>query len=166
MPLSGPSAAAIPKPTSATPSDPSRSRVRDLADEARRVFRTRVVNPKWVQSMQRHGYKGAFEMAATVDYMFGYDATAHVVDDWMYAQLADSYVLDPEVQQFFRDKNPWALRGIIERLMESVERGLWEQPDQAQLEHMRRVYLELEGELEDRMDSMSPSNRAAEGGQS
>ena len=133
-------------------SDPSRSRVRELADEARRVFRTRVVNPKWVESMQRHGYKGAFEMAATVDYLFGYDATAQVVEDWMYAQLAEQYVLDAQLQQFFRDKNPWALRSIIERLMESVERGLWEQPDQAQLEQMRQVYLQLEGELEERTE--------------
>jgi cobaltochelatase CobN len=137
-------------------SDPSRSRVRDLADEARRVFRTRVVNPKWVQSMQRHGYKGAFEMAATVDYMFGYDATARVVDDWMYAQLTDSYVLDEDVQAFFRQSNPWALRSIIERLMESVDRGLWQKPEAAQLEQMRQVYLELEGELEDQMDKAAP----------
>jgi cobaltochelatase CobN len=143
-------------------SDPSRARVRDLADEARRVFRTRVVNPKWIQSMQRHGYKGAFEMAATVDYLFGYDATAQVVDDWMYAQLADRYVLDAQVQQFFRDKNPWALRSIIERLMESVERGLWEQPDQAQLQQMQQVYLQLEGELEDQTERALPRT---EGGQ-
>jgi cobaltochelatase CobN len=129
-----------------------------LTDEVRRVFRTRVVNPKWVQSMQRHGYKGAFEMAATVDYLFGYDATAHVVEDWMYAQLTDQYVLDPQQQEFFRDKNPWALRSIIERLIEAVNRGLWEQPDQAQLEQMRQLYLRLEGELEDR--SESPGGRA------
>ncbi len=134
-------------------SDPSRSRVRALADEARRVFRTRVINPKWIASMQRHGYKGAFEMAATVDYMYGYDATAQVVDDWMYEQLTDRYVLDAEVQQFFREKNPWALSNIIERLMESVDRGLWEQPNAQQLEQMRRVYLQLEGELEDRTET-------------
>ena len=63
------------------------------------------------------------------------------------------HVLDPEVQQFFREKNPWALRNIIERLMESVDRGLWQQPDEQQLEQMRRVYLQLEGELEERMDT-------------
>jgi cobaltochelatase CobN len=140
-------------------SNPEHARVRDLADEARRVFRTRVVNPKWIQSMQRHGYKGAFEMAATVDYMFGYDATAQVVDDWMYAQLSERYVLDEEVQRFFREKNPWALRNIIERLMESVERGLWQQPEQEQLEQMRQVYLQLEGELEDRMDTPGNAER-------
>lgn len=138
-------------------SDPSRSRVRDLEDETRRVFRTRVVNPKWIASMQRHGYKGAFEMAATVDYLFGYDATAHVVQDWMYTELTDQYVLDAQVQQFFREKNPWALRNIIERLMEAVQRGLWEQPDQAQLEQMRQIYLQLEGELEDRSDAPQAS---------
>ena len=92
-------------------------------------------------------------MAATVDYMFGYDATARVVDDWMYAQLTDSYVLDEDVQEFFRQSNPWALRGIIERLMESVDRDLWQNPDQNQLDQMRQVYLQLEGELEDRMDA-------------
>jgi cobaltochelatase CobN len=135
-------------------SDPSRSRVRELADEARRVFRTRVVNPKWVQSMQRHGYKGAFEMAATVDYIFGYDATTHVVEDWMYGQLAERYVLDPQVQQFFQEKNPWALRNIIERLMESVERGLWAAPEAGQLEQLRQVYLQLEGTLEDQTDRL------------
>jgi cobaltochelatase CobN len=68
-------------------SDPGRSRVRELADEARRVFRTRVVSPKWVQSMQRHGYKGAFEMVATVDYLFGYDATAQVADGYTHARF-------------------------------------------------------------------------------
>ena len=76
-------------------SDPSRARVRDLQDEARRVFRSRVVNPKWMQSMQRHGYKGAFELAATVDYMFGYDATAQVMEDWMYEDVTEEYVLNP-----------------------------------------------------------------------
>ena len=69
--------------------DPDRPQVRSLAEEAARVVRTRVVNPKWIDAMQRHGYKGAFEMAATVDFLFGYDATAHVVDDWMYERVTD-----------------------------------------------------------------------------
>ena len=72
-------------------------------------------------------------------------------------ELADQYVLDPQVQQFFQEKNPWALRNIIERLMEAVQRGLWEQPDEAQLAQMRQVYMQLEGELEDRMDTTQPS---------
>ena len=133
-------------------SDPSRSRVRDLQDEARRVFRSRVVNPKWMESMQRHGYKGAFELAATVDYMFGYDATAQVVEDWMYADVTEEYVLNPEMQQFFRQSNPWALRGIIARLLEAIARGMWEKPPPELLAQLRELYLELETDIEARQE--------------
>jgi len=127
---------------------PDLVRTRTLAEETRRVFRARVVNPRWLAAMMRHGYKGAFEMAATVDYLFGYDATAGVVDDWMYDQLADSYVFDDAVRAFLRESNPWALRGIAERLLEAADRGLWAKPADATLEQLRSVYLELEGELE------------------
>ena len=73
---------------------PDAVRTRTLSEETARVFRARVVNPRWLEAMRRHGYKGAFEMAATVDYLFGYDATTNVVADWMYEKLAESYVLD------------------------------------------------------------------------
>ncbi len=99
--------------------------------------------------MQRHGYKGAFELAATVDYLFGLDATAGVVHDWMYESLAREYVLDEANQRFMRRSNPWALRGIIERLHEAVDRGLWAEPDADVLAEMSRVYLDIEGDLED-----------------
>ena len=134
-------------------SDPSRARVRDLQDEARRVFRSRVVNPKWMQSMQRHGYKGAFELAATVDYMFGYDATAQVIEDWMYEDVTEEYVLNPDMQEFFRQSNPWALRGIVERLLEAVQRGLWENPPPEMLDQLRQMYLELETDIEARQEA-------------
>jgi len=130
-------------------SDPSLPRVRDLAEEARRVFRTRVVNPKWLQAMMAHGYKGAFELAATVDYLFGYDATAGVVEDWMYAEVARAYVLDRQVQDFFRRSNPWALRDIAARLLEAASRGLWESPPQEILDALRSVYLETDALLEE-----------------
>jgi cobaltochelatase CobN len=123
-------------------------RTRTLGEETHRVFRARVVNPRWMAAMRRHGYKGAFEMAATVDYLFGYDATAGVVDDWMYERLAAEYVFAPENQEFMRTSNPWALRGITERLLEAAERKLWAEPDQDTLERLRETYLELEGDLE------------------
>ena len=78
--------------------------------------------------MKRHGYKGAFELAATVDYMFGYDATAQVIEDWMYENVTESYVFDPDTRDFFNQSNPWALKGIVERLLEAIERELWENP--------------------------------------
>jgi cobaltochelatase CobN len=127
---------------------PDLVRTRTLAEETRRVFRARVVNPRWLAAMQRHGYKGAFEMAATVDYLFGYDATAGVVDDWMYEQLAASYVFDEQVAEFMRRSNPWALRGITERLLEAADRNLWQHPEQATLDQLRETYLDLEGDLE------------------
>ncbi|WP_067709345.1 cobaltochelatase subunit CobN [Nocardia yamanashiensis] len=127
---------------------PDAVRTRTLSEETARVFRARVVNPRWLEAMRRHGYKGAFEMAATVDYLFGYDATTNVVADWMYEKLADSYVFDEVNRKFMEQSNPWALHGIAERLLEAAERKLWEQPEAATLERLRQVYLETEGELE------------------
>ncbi len=127
---------------------PDAVRTRTLAEETKRVFRARVVNPRWIAAMQRHGYKGAFELAATVDYLFGYDATAGVVDDWMYARLAQEYVFDEVNRAFMERSNPWALRGITERLLEAAERGMWAKPEDAVLERLRTTYLELEGDLE------------------
>ncbi len=127
---------------------PDAVRTRTLGEETARVFRARVVNPRWLAAMRRHGYKGAFELAATVDYLFGFDATAGVVGDWMYEKLTESYVLDEVNQEFLRQANPWALRGIVERLSEAADRGLWEEPDPELLARMREVYLSLEGDLE------------------
>ncbi len=129
---------------------PDAVRTRTLQEETNRVFRARVVNPRWIGAMQRHGYKGAFELAATVDYLYGFDATAGVVHDWMYESLAKEYVLDRANQDFMKRSNPWALRGIVERLHEAADRGLWESPDPDVLAAMQQVYLDLEGDLEDR----------------
>lgn len=127
---------------------PDSVRTRTLSEETTRVFRARVVNPRWLDAMRRHGYKGAFEMAATVDYLFGYDATTNVVADWMYEKLAESYVFDETNRKFMEQSNPWALHGIAERLLEAAERKLWESPESDTLERLRQVYLETEGELE------------------
>lgn len=127
---------------------PETVRTRTLVEETSRVFRARVVNPKWIEAMRRHGYKGAFELAATVDYLFGYDATTGVIADWMYDKLTETYVLDPTNREFLQQANPWALHGIAERLLEAESRGMWEKPDPAVLAALRQVYLETEGDLE------------------
>ena len=129
---------------------PDAVRTRTLHEETRRVFRARVVNPRWMAAMRAHGYKGAFEMAATVDYLFGYDATTGVMDDWMYETLTDEYVADPANREFFDKSNPWALHDISERLLEAADREMWENPDDGRLELLRRTFLETEGDLEDR----------------
>ncbi|MEO3825501.1 cobaltochelatase subunit CobN [Actinomadura sp. B10D3] len=128
---------------------PDAVRTRTLSQETARIFRARVVNPRWLAAMRRHGYKGAFELAATVDYLFGYDATTGVMADWMYDRLAAAYVLDEENRAFMEESNPWALHGIAERLLEAAERGMWEHPDPEILQGLQEVYLKTEGDLED-----------------
>ena len=130
-------------------SDPSRAVTRTLAEETRRVFRARVANPRWIASMIRHGYKGASELSATVDYLFGYDATTGVAEDWMYEQVAERYVLDDDVAEFMGRSNPWAARAIAERLLEAADRGMWEEPAEATLAGIRDRFLALEGEFEE-----------------
>ncbi len=130
-------------------SDPSRVVSRTLAEETRRVFRARVANPRWIASMIRHGYKGAAELSATVDYLFGYDATTGVAEDWMYEQVAQRYLLDADIAEFMTRSNPWAARAIAERLLEAADRGLWAAPDDSTLAEIRDRYLALEGELEE-----------------
>lgn len=127
---------------------PDAVRTRTLSEETTRVFRARVVNPRWINAMRRHGYKGAFEMAATVDYLFGYDATAGVMADWMYERLSQEYVLDDENRKFMAESNPWALHGMAERLLEAADRGMWSAPERATLDGLRNVLLETEGDLE------------------
>ncbi|HEX3811218.1 MAG TPA: cobaltochelatase subunit CobN [Mycobacteriales bacterium] len=129
---------------------PESVRTRSLSQEIARVFRARVVNPRWIEAMRRHGYKGAFELAATVDYLFGYDATAGVVEDWMYEKVTQEYVLDAENRKFLSESNPWALHGITERLLEAADRSMWEQPDPEILDALKSVYLDTEGDLEGR----------------
>jgi cobaltochelatase CobN len=107
-------------------SDPANPQVRSLKEEAARVVRSRVLNPRWIEAMQRHGYKGAFELAATVDYLFGYDATAGIVEDWMYERVTEAYVADAGMRKFFAESNPWALTSIAERLLEADDRDLWD----------------------------------------
>ena len=127
---------------------PDQVRTRTLGEETKRVFRARVVNPRWIAAMARHGYKGAFEMAATVDYLFGYDATAGVVDDWMYEALTREYVQDAAVAEFMRRSNPWARKGIAERLVEAAQRGLWAEPSAEALAALQDAVLEAEGDIE------------------
>jgi cobaltochelatase CobN len=129
-------------------SRPDDVRARTLREEALRVFRSRVVNPRWLAGVMRHGYKGAVEMAATVDYLFGYDATTEVLEDWMYEKLAAAYLFEDAVRDFVRRSNPWAERAMIERLLEAARRGLWEHPEEETLARLRQQYGANEAWLE------------------
>ena len=106
-------------------SRPESPRIRSLEEEIGRVVRARVVNPKWIRGVMRHGFKGAFEMSATVDYLFAYAATTGAVRDHHFDLVYDAYLADEEVRDFLEDANPDALVAIAEKLTEAMERGLW-----------------------------------------
>ncbi|KXJ50955.1 MAG: cobalamin biosynthesis protein CobN [Thalassospira sp. Nap_22] len=107
-------------------SRPESPKIRTLEEEIARVVRARVVNPKWIKGVMRHGYKGAFEMAATVDYLFAFAATARCVADHHFDLVYDAYLGDAEVRDFIADHNPDALQDIKVRLREAIDRGLWQ----------------------------------------
>jgi len=109
-------------------SQPDLPKIRTLKEELNRVIRSRAANPKWIEGVKRHGYKGAFEMAATVDFLFAFDATTELIDDHQYALLADAYLLDPSTREFIQQHNPDALRDMTERMLEAQQRGLWQAP--------------------------------------
>jgi cobaltochelatase CobN len=106
-------------------SRPFAPKIRTLEDEIGRVVRSRVVNPKWIAGVMRHGYKGVFEMAATVDYLFAFAATARVVSDHHFDAVYEAYLNDDKVLAFLEENNPAALKEMAARMAEALERGLW-----------------------------------------
>jgi cobaltochelatase CobN len=106
-------------------SRPERPIIRTLEEEVSRVMRSRVVNPKWISGVKRHGYKGAFEIAATIDYMFAFAATTGAVRSHHFDLAYDSFIADEATRTFIAENNAAALKEIAARLVEAEERGLW-----------------------------------------
>ncbi|KMW60540.1 CobN component of cobalt chelatase involved in B12 biosynthesis [Candidatus Rhodobacter oscarellae] len=106
-------------------SRPERPVIRTLEDEIGRVVRSRVVNPKWIEGVKRHGYKGAFEIAATVDYLFAFAATTGAVRGHHFDLVESAFLEDDATRDFIEEHNPSALKEIAERLQEAMDRGLW-----------------------------------------
>jgi cobaltochelatase CobN len=129
-------------------SDPGRVKIRSTKEETRHVFRSRLLNPKWIQSMKRHGYQGATDLSRTVDFVLGWDATVEVVEDWMYEDLGQKYALDAEMQKWLKEVNPYALQNIVERLLEATERGMWQATEEMK-KKLQELYLSIEGILEE-----------------
>ncbi|MEM8686716.1 MAG: cobaltochelatase subunit CobN [Pseudomonadota bacterium] len=120
-------------------SRPERPVVRTLEEEIGRVVRSRVVNPKWIAGVMRHGYKGAFEIAATVDYMFAFAATTGAVRDHHFQLAYDAFLGDEEVRGFMGENNAPALRELSERFREAIDRGLWTPRSNSAYHHLRQL---------------------------
>ena len=119
-------------------------KIKTLKEELLKVYRSRVINPKWIKGVQRHGYKGAFEMSATLDYLFAYDATTNLIDDFMYQGITESYLLDDDNKTFIKQYNPWALKDMSERLLEAIQRGMWQNPSEQIKNQLEDIYMEGE----------------------
>ncbi|WP_419658687.1 hydrogenobyrinic acid a,c-diamide cobaltochelatase [Desulfosarcina variabilis str. Montpellier] len=131
--------------------DPDNVVVRTTTEEARHIFRSRLLNPKWLEGLQRHGYKGAGDISKAMDIILGWDATADVVDDHMYRRFAERVPLNPDMAAWMKDVNPYALANIIDKLLEAAGRGLWN-ADADTLDALREAYLDVEGEIEEAVD--------------
>lgn len=130
--------------------EPEQVEVRTLADEVRRIVRTKLLNPKWIEGQKRHGYKGAGDISKRIGRIYGWEATTQEVDDWIFDDITQTFILNQENRQFFQENNPWAMEEIARRLLEANQRGLW-QADQEILESLKETYLEIEGWLEEKM---------------
>lgn len=129
-------------------SDRSRIKVRTVEAAAKRIFRTETVNPKFIEGLMQHGYKGAADLSNRVAVSFQWDATSDVMEDWMYEKLSAAYALDPKVQDWMKRVNPWALSRITETLLEATRRGLWQAKEET-VDALEKLYLEVEGEIEE-----------------
>jgi cobaltochelatase CobN len=131
-------------------SDPESPITRTVEEEGRFIFRSRVLNPKWLNGLKEHGYRGAQELSILVDYAFGWDATTDMMDDWMYQSLADKFIFEKETKQWIEENNPYALRQMTGRLLEAVQRGMWNANDET-IQKLTEIYMEGENMLEEIM---------------
>lgn len=130
--------------------DPANVSVTDFADELRRVVRTKLLNPKYIEGMKKHGYKGAGDLNKRIGRVYGFGATTGEVDNWIFDDIAETFMLDPAMKRWFEDVNPWAMEEIGRRLLEAEGRGIWK-PDPELLDRLKEAYLDTEAILEDRM---------------
>lgn len=131
--------------------DKAHTETKSLDEEFRRVFRGESMNPKYLEGMKKHGYKGASDLAALVAHAYGWDVTSSVMEDWMYEGFAGKLVLDEDMRQWMQEVNPWALQRITEKLLEAEQRQLWSPLPETKAA-LEKIYLNIEGELEEKSD--------------
>lgn len=130
--------------------DPSRVKMNDTREEAAKIMRSRILNPKWFEGLTEHGYKGAQEISGMVDFVFGWDATSDIIEDWMYEKISENYLFNDERREWIKSVNPWAIHSMVERLLEAQQRGMWNAKEES-LKKLRNLYISIEGDLEERM---------------
>ena len=134
--------------------DPANVAVTDFADEMRRVVRAKLLHPKTIEGMKAHGYKGAGDLSKRIGRVYGFGATTGQVDNWIFDEIAETFMLDPEMKRWFQEVNPWAMEEIGRRLLEAESRGIWK-ADPDLLDRLKEAYLDTEATLEDTMGDVT-----------
>lgn len=129
-------------------SDPTKVKLNDVREQSAKIMRSRILNPKWFDGMKQHGYKGAQEISGMMDFVFGWDATSDIIEDWMYEKISENFLFNEERREWIKSVNPWAIQNMLERLLEAQQRGMWEAKDDT-LEKLRGMYVEIEGDIEE-----------------
>ncbi len=127
--------------------DFSATDIRNMKDEIERIVRAKLLNPIWISEMRKHGYRGASEFSRKILHLYGWSATTRLVDDWVFEEIAKTYILNEEMRKWFIENNVWAAEEIARRLLEAAQRGLWKARPEI-LDKLREAYGELEGVLE------------------
>ncbi|MDO4177958.1 MAG: cobaltochelatase subunit CobN [Phascolarctobacterium sp.] len=141
----------MPRTYCADSTDQSHVVIRTIHQEIKRVFRGEIMNPKFIDGMKEHGYKGAADMGNYVAHCYQWDATSDTMEDWMYDDLAKKYALDPEIKKWMEEVNPWALHRIAEVLLEAEQRQMWNAKPEIKAE-LQKLLLAMEGEMEERSE--------------
>ncbi|MCQ2071109.1 MAG: cobaltochelatase subunit CobN, partial [archaeon] len=132
-------------------SDMQNLKLRTTAEECAFIFRSKIDNPKWLNGLKKHGFAGAKELSKLFGFTLGWSATSDIVEDWMYTDLAERFVLDKETREWVKDVNPYAMMEMVKRLDEAYRRGFWDASDEM-LESIGEVYLEFEERIEEITD--------------
>ncbi len=125
-----------------------RPRIHKLSKEIDKVVRSRLLNPKWIEGIKEHGYKGAFEMSASLDYLFSYDATTNLVPNWCYQSIVNNWLMNNNTKNFISENNPWALRDIAERLLEASNRKLWTNATIEEISSIKKLLSDIDSKIE------------------
>ncbi len=125
-----------------------RPRLHKLSKEIDKVVRSRLLNPKWIEGIKKHGYKGAFEMSASLDYLFSYDATTNLVPNWCYQSIVNNWLMNNNTKNFISENNPWALRDIAERLLEASNRKLWSNATIEEISSIKKLLSDIDSKIE------------------
>jgi magnesium chelatase subunit H len=132
------------------------ARVRTLDEQVALETRTRLLNPKWIEGLLKHGYEGVRQIEAHVTNTVGWSATTGHVPPWVYRNISETYVMDPEMRKRLAALNPVSSARMVNRLIEAQRRQYWTPEPE-----MAAALEEASEELEDRIEGIHTGGAAA-----